>query len=211
MPPRLNEKGVPMNRAFPPGQPRFRLLPCIVLAVSVSIPALTQETAAPAPASAPSAAESKAESVAGSTSETDFTLGTPIGAISEEDESSNAQVLSETNKFSAGNEGKDPFKPLIVKKPIQLIQKEEKKREDQEPPKKQTEPIPPLVVNVSGICGNEGERLAMIFFENKPFVVHKEMNVDGKFKVVDVLDDRLVVFSFKEQIRRTFPIGGGKE
>ncbi len=133
----------------------------------------------------------------------------PLDPPDQEEEPTQVQALTDSHRFSPPNESKDPFKPL-VKRPEQ--KKEERtNRVDPPLPPPEPKPIPPLVMSVSGICGNESERLAMIIFENKPYVVHKEMNVDGKFKVVDVLADRLVVFSFREQMRRTFPIGGGKE
>ena len=42
-------------------------------------------------------------------------------------------------------------------------------------------------------------------------VMKKDDEVNGKFKLVDILPDKVVVYSIKEQMRRTFPIGGGKE
>ena len=51
----------------------------------------------------------------------------------------------------------------------------------------------------------------MIVFENKNYTIQKDQVVDGKFKVVDILTDKLIIYSNKEQMRRTFPIGGGKE
>ena len=71
-------------------------------------------------------------------------------------------------------------------------------------------PPPPLKLSVQGIVGNDGERLAMIIFENEMKTVKKDEDVKGKFKVVDILPDKVVVYSNKEQMRRTFPIGGGK-
>jgi len=127
------------------------------------------------------------------------------------DESEQVEVLSGSHKFTPGNESKDPFKPLVVKKVIlppapTPISKPSGRSGPPLPP-----PPKPIQLFVSGVCGNENERLAMIMFENKPYVVSKDMVVDGKFKIVDILPDRLVIYSNKEQMRRTFPIGGGKQ
>lgn len=120
------------------------------------------------------------------------------------------EVLSAKFKFTPGNESKDPFKPLVIKK-VQLPPAPTPVARSSGPVGPPPPPPPkPIQLFVSGVCGNETERLAMIMFENKPYVVSKDMVVDGKFKVVDILPDRLVVYSNKEQMRRTFPIGGGK-
>lgn len=107
---------------------------------------------------------------------------------------------------------KDPFMPLIQKPkppdPPQRVMREVATFTYREPPK---EIIPPLKLSLQGICGNETERLAMIIYENELKVMKKDEEVNGKFKLVDILPDKVVVYSFKEQIRRTFPIGGGKE
>ncbi|NLI76445.1 MAG: hypothetical protein GX442_08390 [Candidatus Riflebacteria bacterium] len=179
---------------------RWTLASSLALALALTTPGLAQETG---PGSAPTAGAAALAAPADQPAGQD-----PLAALDEEP--AQVQALSDTHKFIPGVEGKDPFKPLVVKPlppkttevvataPVVIIPGPEK-------------PPPPLQLFVSGICGNESERLAMIIFENRPFVVHKEMNVDGKFKVVDVLADRLVIYSNREQMRRTFPIGGGKE
>ncbi len=127
------------------------------------------------------------------------------------EEPEQVEILSGKHKFSPGNESKDPFKPLVVKKVVlppapAPVAKPTGPTAPPPPP-----PPKPIQLFVSGVCGNDNERLAMIMFENKPYVVSKDMVVDGKFKVVDILPDRLVIYSNKEQMRRTFPIGGGKD
>ena len=119
--------------------------------------------------------------------------------------------LSESHKFTPAVSEKDPFKPLITRpKPPETEIRPPK--EDQASKSVEIKPvIPPLSLRVTGICGNESERLAMIEFNQKSYVVFKEMTVDESFKVVDIFSDKVVVYSFKEQMRRTFPIGGGKE
>jgi len=125
-------------------------------------------------------------------------------------ESDQVELLTSQNQFRPGTPGKDPFKPLVTKpkRPDFIIATQTPIIATSTPPEIK---ISPLRLLVTGICGNEGERLAMIVFENKPYVIAKEMVVDGKFKVVDIFPDRVTVYSFKEQSRRTFPIGGGKE
>ncbi len=119
--------------------------------------------------------------------------------------------LSESHPFTPAVSEKDPFKPLITRpkppEPEVRPPKEEKASE----PVDLKPVIQPLSLRVTGICGNESERLAMIEFNQKSYVVFKEMTVDESFKVVDIFSDKVVVYSFKEQMRRTFPIGGGKE
>ncbi len=127
------------------------------------------------------------------------------------EEPEQVEILAGKFKFSPGNEAKDPFKPLVVKKVV-LPPAPAPAPKPAGPAAPPPPPPPkPIQLFVSGICGNDNERLAMIMFENKPYVVSKDMVVDGKFKVVDILPDRLVIYSNKEQMRRTFPIGGGKE
>jgi len=132
------------------------------------------------------------------------------GSPAEGDEAENTAALAQDTKFTPSSSGKDPFKPLITR---QEPPKNEP-RIDPQPASRAVEIEPvtkSLQIRVTGICGNDNERLAMIEFENKSYVVFKEMTVDGMFKVVDILSDNIVVYSIKDQMRRTFPIGGGKE
>ncbi len=133
------------------------------------------------------------------------------GSPAEGDEAESTAVLAQDTKFTPANSEKDPFKPLITKPEPPKI---DLKPIDSQPASRAIDIKPvikPVQLRVTGICGNDNERLAMIEFENKPYVVFKEMTVDGMFKVVDILSDNIVVYSIKEQMRRTFPIGGGKE
>lgn len=68
------------------------------------------------------------------------------------------------------------------------------------------DPIPPLKVVVKGIVGDEEKRSAVIEFEEKEITVVKDQVVDGKFKVIDIYPDRLVVYSFKELRRHTYKL-----
>ncbi len=127
------------------------------------------------------------------------------------DENEQIELIIQNHKFKLENEMKDPFRPLIEKKvAVPVVVAPVNKQSG--PPKPPPPPPPkPIQLFVQGVCGNENERLAMIVFENKNYTVQKDQVVDGKFKVVDILPDKLIIYSNKEQMRRTFPIGGGKE
>ncbi|HNV71382.1 MAG TPA: hypothetical protein PKO06_16890 [Candidatus Ozemobacteraceae bacterium] len=127
------------------------------------------------------------------------------------DENEQIELIIQNHKFKLENELKDPFKPLIEKKvAVPVVVAPVNKNSG--PPKPPPPPPPkPIQLFVQGVCGNENERLAMIVFENKNYTIQKDQVVDGKFKVVDILTDKLIIYSNKEQMRRTFPIGGGKE
>ena len=72
-------------------------------------------------------------------------------------------------------------------------------------------PPKPIQLFVSGIVGNDQERLAIVKFENELRTIARDDVVKGQFKVVDILPDRVVIYSNREQMRRTFPLGGGKD
>ncbi len=103
----------------------------------------------------------------------------------------------------------DPFRPKIQKEvvlpPSRPTNTTEHPKPKPEPPKKI---IPPLKIFVKGIVGNEGVRYAVINFENEEKTIVKDQIVEGKFKVVDIYSDRIVVYSNAEQRRYTFKIGG---
>jgi len=123
------------------------------------------------------------------------------------------QVDSLINKFSFAPEipNKDPFKPIVEKKvvlpPVRTVQPVARPQDS----KPQPPPVKPIKVFVTGIVGNEGARLAVIKFEDEEHTVTKDQIVDGKFKVVDIQNDRIVVYSNKEQRRHTFKIGGDEK
>lgn len=71
--------------------------------------------------------------------------------------------------------------------------------------------LPTCDLVVTEITGLGSERLALIQFRQKPWIVHRDMIVEKCFKVVDILPDRLVIQFQNESNRRIFPIGGGKE
>ena len=114
--------------------------------------------------------------------------------------------------FSEGSkpeDNPDPFRPIIRKevvKPPTPVVKVEPRKIDNTPKQK---PIEPIKIVVKGIVGNEGGRLAIVDFENdKDLTLTKDQIVEGKFKVVDIFADRVIVYSNKEQRRHTFKIHG---
>ena len=160
-----------------------------------------------APASAGDAATQPAEAVAG-----DAPVDTGSGLKAGADEADQVETLTEKFPFKFEKE-KDPFKPIVEKKVAQLpvapppssIKKTSySSNQPPAPP-----PPPPLKLQLTGVVGNDSERLAMIMFENELKIVKKDEEVKGKFKVVEILPDKVVVYSNKEQMRRTFPLGQG--
>lgn len=139
--------------------------------------------------------------------------GGDIAAVDTSKMTESEQVDSLINKFSFAPEipTKDPFKPIVEKKvvlpPVRTVQPVARPRDS----KPQPPPVKPIKVFVTGIVGNEGARLAVIKFEDEEHTVSKDQIVDGKFKVVDIQSDRIVVYSNKEQRRHTFKIGGDEK
>ncbi|MGM0598373.1 MAG: hypothetical protein ACQETH_01030 [Candidatus Rifleibacteriota bacterium] len=124
-------------------------------------------------------------------------------------EAEQVDALANEFKFAPDNPDKDPFKPLVQKKvvlpPVRRAKPTSKPKKSSKPKKP---PIKPIKLMVSGIVGTEGDRLAVIRFENQEHTITKDQVVEGKFKVVDILSDRVVVYSNKEKRRHTFKIGG---
>ncbi|NLI75181.1 MAG: hypothetical protein GX442_01915 [Candidatus Riflebacteria bacterium] len=67
-------------------------------------------------------------------------------------------------------------------------------------------PPPPLRLKLIGVLGDDESRAALIVWEGKTLTVRRDNEVEGKFKVVDILPDKIVVYSRKEQMRRTFSL-----
>jgi hypothetical protein len=125
-------------------------------------------------------------------------------------EAEQVDALANKFKFAPDNPDKDPFKPLVQKKvvlpPVRRVKPVSKPQRSSKP---KPPPIKPIKLMVSGIVGDEQHRLAVVRFENQEYTITKDQVVEGKFKVVDILSDRVVVYSNKEQRRHTFKIGGG--
>ncbi len=121
-------------------------------------------------------------------------------------ESEQVEAIANKFTFAAENPKKDPFRPLVEKKVILPPVRTVKPVSNPDDSKPKPPPIKPIKLYVSGIVGNDSCRLAVVKFENEEYTLTKDMVVDGKFKVVDILTDRVVVYSNKEQRRHTFKI-----
>ncbi|MBF0546602.1 MAG: hypothetical protein HQM08_19305 [Candidatus Riflebacteria bacterium] len=132
----------------------------------------------------------------------------PTGGYGETEQ---IETILQASKFKLEKEAKDPFRPLIEKKIKPPPAPPPMPKGPSGPPKPPPPPaVKPLQLFIQGVCGNDSDRLAMVVFENKPLTIQKGQQVEGKFKVVDILNDKVIVYSEKEQMRKTFPIGGGK-
>lgn len=169
------------------------------------------DTAAPAEAGTPPAAEGGDGMVAESPASGDAAAGGDAVDGSKLTEQEQVDGLINKFTFVTENANKDPFKPIVEKKvvlpPVRTVQPVSRPQDS----KPQPPPVKPIKVFVTGIVGNEGERLAVIKFEDEEHTVTKDQIVDGKFKVVDIQNDRIVVYSNKEQRRHTFKIGGDEK
>lgn len=125
-------------------------------------------------------------------------------------EGAEADSIASAAPYALENQKKDPFKAVIQPKPKSEPDLS-KKNDLKIIPTATVEikpPIPPLQIQVMGICGNDQGRWVLAIFENQPRVLAPDMVVEGKFKVMEILADRLVVFSFRDNLRHAFKIGG---
>lgn len=134
--------------------------------------------------------------------------GAPAADAPKLSEQEQVDALINKYTFATENPKKDPFKPIVEKKvvlpPVRTVQPVSRAQDN----KPAAPAVKPIRLFVTGIVGNEGQRLAVVKFENNELTVVKDQIVEGKFKVVDVLSDRVVIYSNKEQRRHTFKIGG---
>ena len=77
-----------------------------------------------------------------------------------------------------------------------------------EPSSSGVEPIPisstSLIIFVKSIVCNENDCYAVIEFEGKEKTIRKDQIVEGKFKVIDINSKRVVIYSYKDRVRRSF-------
>lgn len=135
----------------------------------------------------------------------------PVSSGRSEQEYMDSLISSSPNPrspFSPRIPDKDPFKAIVEKKVIAPPSRVQQPIQISRSQKTSAPPVKPIRIFVNGIVGNEGQRLAIIKFENNELTVIKDQIVEGKFKVVDIQNDRIVVYSNKEQRRHTFKIGG---
>lgn len=123
------------------------------------------------------------------------------------DEGPDGEFKEKKSEYLPPNPDKDPFKPLIVRERA----KPAVDRSANAPMKKAeatavTEVVQEIDMNIMMIVGNEERRLAMVDFQGQLKELRKDDNVPGFFKVVEVKDDEVVVYSHKTKRRRTFKL-----
>jgi Tfp pilus assembly protein PilP len=112
------------------------------------------------------------------------------------------ETLTHGQVFAVENSEHDPFKPLVQKKVKELVKPVETKTAKVEEKKI----VVPVKIKVAGICGNNSERLAVIEFEGGEYVVKVGQMINGKFSVVEILDDRIVIFAVAQSRRDVFKL-----
>jgi hypothetical protein len=111
-----------------------------------------------------------------------------------------------------GKPSLDPFLTLIEKK---RKAPPPKKPTVFRPPPPTVARIPPLVVKMSTVISSGEEHMAVIEYKGQDYVVGKgwdgagEKDFDGRFRVVDVDIDKIVVYDTKAKQRRTIREEGG--
>ena len=106
----------------------------------------------------------------------------------------------------------DPFKP-VIRKEVVIPPGRIATGTVTPPPRPPVieKKIDPLKIFVKGIVGNDEDgRYALVEFGKDEMTVRKDQIVEGKFKVIDVFADRIVVYSNAEQRRYSFKIGDEK-
>lgn len=117
------------------------------------------------------------------------------------------QRVFQRHQFTPANARKDPFKPLVEKQIRKPDTFTPPPQPEKEPEPKKEPPPPPLKMSVLGIVGNPNERLAMVLYEGRLLTLSQGQAVDGRFKVVGIEADHLVVYSNRDKTRRTFALG----
>ncbi|MFZ2960561.1 MAG: hypothetical protein WA705_27080 [Candidatus Ozemobacteraceae bacterium] len=125
-----------------------------------------------------------------------------------DDERGEVDRIASSGDYKLEKNSKDPFKPLVVKPPPVDVQREERGKDVRPTPTPTPIPVPMLKIDIQGICGNDSGRWALAIFEGQPRVLTQDMTVDGKFKVVELRPDSVIVFSFRENARRSFSLAG---
>ena len=120
-------------------------------------------------------------------------------------------VFAETDSDVNGNANKDFMSKEQRVKLQNKLQKLGLKNEQKHVNSTQRTPRPQpkvdkLIILVKSIVGDEGSRSAVIEFEGEEMTVSKDFIFEGKFKVIDIYPDRMVVYSYQEQRRHTYKI-----
>jgi hypothetical protein len=115
--------------------------------------------------------------------------------------------LAQNHSFHSENPGHDPFKPIISRPEVKMPEPLEFKT-DKEPKieKKAKKVVKPLNIKITGICGNDKQRQAVIVFDNKELLVEAGNKIDNSFKIIEISAQQVVVYSIKETRRRVFKI-----
>jgi len=121
---------------------------------------------------------------------------------SQNDEIAVIDQLCQNFAFQSESADHNPFRPLITKKVVEPVKIERLPEPVSQKAIKKA--IPPLKLTVTGICGNDSVREAVVQFENDEHIVRPGQVVNGKFKVIDIENGRVVVYSIGEARRATF-------
>ena len=130
----------------------------------------------------------------------------PVLAMEENSPDENEKVTMLVTTERIPQLAKDPFCPL-VKRPEKRFEIKPKEIEKAKVAKVEQIPVKPLEIKINGICGNESRRHALIEFENSALTVQAGQTVNGKFNVIEVTENSVVVFSIAQQRRAVFKIG----
>lgn len=112
------------------------------------------------------------------------------------------EELAESHPFKRPGAKTDPFQPLIKKPerlPPKIVISEKGGTKDKMAP-----PPKPLAIRICGIVGKKDDRLALITFDNKVYIIRVGTEVDDKFKVVAIEEHSITVYANAEKIRKTF-------
>lgn len=127
-------------------------------------------------------------------------------AASNNSEVDTIALLAEQNAFMIDQPGHDPFKPIISKKEIKSVRTELPKKMEKAAQEPAKIAIEPLMLKVTGICGNDNVREAVINHKNEEFTVKAGQTINGIFKIVDISNEKVVVYAIKEARRHSFTL-----
>lgn len=117
-----------------------------------------------------------------------------------------SQIVQKKSEYMAFNPDKDPFFPLVRKKK----RKRRQTTRTSSSRKKSSAPSKPVVqeidMDIIMIVGNEERRVAMVNFNNQPMELTKGSSKAGFFKVVDIKENEVLVYSEKTKRRRIFKL-----
>jgi hypothetical protein len=136
-----------------------------------------------------------------------FLISNNLWALELNTETNIVEDLAQKNSFFTDNPDHDPFKALISKPKIKMpepINLSKSKNHEKKQLKKEI--IKPLNIKITGICGNEKQRQAIIVYENKEMLVEAGNKIDNKFEIIEISPEQIVVYSINETRRKVFKI-----